>query len=61
MTRALNPINKHSERVTDELRVQSEKLKWGGIEFPTKVSHIEKFEKNNNIYILVLGYGKEHE
>ena len=35
MTRALNPMEKNPQRVTKELRKQSEELNWNGIEFPT--------------------------
>ena len=34
VTRALNQGSAHPERVTDELRKQSEKLDWSGISFP---------------------------
>ena len=36
-TRALNPVEKHPERITEELREQAEKLNWDGIVFPTQV------------------------
>ena len=47
MTRALNPVDKNAERISQELRKQSEKLNWKGISFPVQVDKIEKFEKNN--------------
>ena len=47
MTRALNPVENHPERITQELRKQSEELNWKGIEFPMEVDKIDKFEKNN--------------
>ena len=50
VTRALNPVNKNSERITKELKKQSEELNWEGIEFPTPINNIKKFEENNNIY-----------
>jgi hypothetical protein len=48
VTRALNPVDKNSERISKELRRQSEELNWEGIEFPTPIDDIKKFEKNNN-------------
>ena len=47
MTRALNPVDKNAERITQKLRKQAEELNWKGIEFPMEVDKIEKFEKNN--------------
>ena len=34
ITRALNPVERDSERIMKALREQSEKLDWSGIEFP---------------------------
>ena len=55
ITRALNPVPKNAERVTKELRRQAEALNWNGIEFPTPNSGkmFKKFEKNNNMSLLV--------
>jgi hypothetical protein len=53
ITRALNPIDKNSERITTELKEQSEELNWEETEFPTPLNNIMKFEKNNNIYVNV--------
>ncbi|CAB3999477.1 Hypothetical predicted protein, partial [Paramuricea clavata] len=55
VTRALNPTDIHPERISEELREQSGKLDWEGIEFPTPLSNIKKFEKNNNIGVSVFG------
>ncbi|CAB3991572.1 Hypothetical predicted protein, partial [Paramuricea clavata] len=55
VTRALNPIERNSERITRILRKQAEKLDWEGIEFPTPLNNIKKFEKNNNIRVNVFG------
>ena len=35
VTRALNPVNKNTERITIELREQAKTLNWDGINFPT--------------------------
>jgi hypothetical protein len=45
ITRALNPVEDHPERITKELQMQAEKLDWSGIEFPVNVNDIVKFEK----------------
>src|SRR5688572_29036712 len=58
VTRALNPVDKKTTRITKELIKQSEELDWSGIEFPVAVDAnvISKFERNNNISINVFGY-----
>ena len=58
MTRALNPVEKNPQRVTKELRRQSEELNWDGIGFLTPCSErvFKKFEKNNDISLLVFGH-----
>ena len=57
-TRALNPVEKNPQRVTKELRKQSEELNWNGIEFPTPYLErvFKKFEKNNDVSLLVFGH-----
>ena len=47
VTRALNPVDKNKERITQKLRKQSEELNWKGISFPMEVKKIDMFEKNN--------------
>ena len=61
VTRALNPVDKNAERISEELREQAEKLNWDGIEFPIPCSErvFEKFGKNNNVSILVFGYDEK--
>ena len=58
ITRAMNPVEVHPERITKELIKQAQKLDWTGIEFPVAVSEhiISRFERNNNICINVFGY-----
>src|SRR6218665_1494813 len=53
ITRALNPVQRDSERITKALRGQSEKLDWSGIEFPVAADAniINKFERNNDISV----------
>ncbi len=61
VTRALNPVNRDSERITKELKDQAEKYDWGGITFPVKVKDISVWEKNNEnkIKINVFGYDED--
>ncbi len=54
VTRALNPVNRDSERVTKELREQAKKYNWDGIEFPVKVKDIHIWEKDNENKINIL-------
>ena len=57
IVRALNPVEKNSERITKELKEQSERLDWSGLKFPVKLNHIVIFEKfNPSISINVFGF-----
>ena len=44
ITRALNPVEKHSERIDIKLREKSEVFNWEGLQFPVVFSDINKFE-----------------
>ena len=55
IVRALNPVKKHANVVSDLLRKQALELKWEGIVWPMKLKDIQKFEKMNNISVNVLG------
>ena len=60
VTRSLNQVDKNSERITKELRKQSEKLNWKGIEFPMPLQQIDNFERRNpGIAIFVFGFDGE--
>ncbi len=59
VTRALNSVDKNAERVSKELKEQSEKYNWDGITFPTKVKDIRVWETNNNININLFGFDDE--
>ena len=48
ITRALNPLEKNSERIDKKLRVKSEVLNWDGLKFPVNLSDIDKFENQNS-------------
>jgi len=57
LARALNPVGRDSERVTKELRKQTEDLNWNGITFPVPLNETDKFERNNtDLSISVFGY-----
>ena len=57
VVRALNPVDIHPERITNELKDQSERLDWSGLKFPVKLNHIVIFEKfNPSISINVFGF-----
>ena len=49
VTRALNPTEDNPQRITRILKEQAKELDWEGIEFPTPLDNIKKFEKNNII------------
>ena len=60
VTRALNPVKKNAERITKELKEQSEKLNWNGLEFPVELNQIGIFEKKNSeISVNVFGFEKD--
>ena len=46
--RALNPVEKKSERIDRELRETSKTLNGEGLKFPVNSSDINKFEKRNS-------------
>ena len=57
VTRSLNPVDVHPERITKELKEQSERLDWSGLKFPVKLDNIVVFEKfNPQISINVFGF-----
>ena len=56
VTRALNPVDRDSGRITKTLKTQAKKYNWDGIEFPTKLKDIHKFEKNNNVNVNVFSF-----
>ena len=57
VTRALHPVEKNSERITKELKDQSERLDWSGLKFPVDLKQIIIFEKlNPQISINVFGF-----
>ena len=57
VTRALHPVEKNSERITKELKDQSERLDWSGLKFPVDLKQIIMFEKSNpQISINVFGF-----
>ena len=55
-TRALNPVADNPNRITNELKKQTKKHNWEGISFPTKLTEIKIWEKNNNFNVNVFSY-----
>ena len=43
ITRALNPVEKNSERIDRKFRETSKTLNWEGLKFPVNLSDINKF------------------
>ena len=56
VTSAVFPAKEHGERLSKQMRKDSEKFDWSGIEFPVSLKQIDKFEKQNNYAINVFGY-----
>ena len=56
ITSAAFPVKEHGERLIKQMREDSEKFDWTGIEFPVSLKQIDKFENNNPYAINVLGY-----
>ena len=48
MTRALNPVQEHSERIDKILRETSKVLNWEGLKFSVNLNDINKFENHNS-------------
>ena len=59
ITRALNPVEKTSERIDKKLRETSKDLNWDGLKFPINLSDINQFENHNSsISVNVFRYEK---
>ena len=56
VTSAVFPAKEHGERLSKQMRKDSEKFDWAGIEFPVSLKQIDKFENQNNYAINVFGY-----
>ncbi len=54
--RALNPVDRNPNRITNELKKQTEKYNWEGISFPTKLTEIKIWENNNNFNVNVFSH-----
>ena len=55
-----NPVEKNPQRITSLLKKQCEKFNWEGISFPVSWRGIDRFERQNDISVNVLGLdGKE--
>ena len=58
ITSAVFPAERDGERLSKQMRKDSEKFDWTGIEFPVSLKLIDKFEKSNPYAINVFGYEK---
>ena len=58
VTSAVFPAKEHAERLSKQMKKDSEKFDWTGIEFPVSLKQIDKFENQNNYAINVFGYEK---
>ena len=56
VTIAAFKIKVHPERVNDKLKENAAKLNWEGIDFPTPLDNISRFEKQNPYSINVYGW-----
>ena len=59
VTSAVFPNKDHPYRLNKEMRENSEKFDWSGIEFPVSAlatNQVDKFENQNNYGINILGY-----
>ena len=55
-----NPVKKNPQRITSLLKKQCEEFIWDGISFPISWRGIDRFERQNDISVNVLGFdGKE--
>ena len=56
VTSAVFPRKKNGQRLDDEMRANSKRLNWEGIDFPTPLNQIDRFEKQNPYSVNVYGY-----
>ena len=56
VTSAVYQRKVHPERLNSEMRANSKRLNWKGIDFPTPLTQIARFEKQNPYSINVYGY-----
>ena len=59
ITSAVFPAERDDERLSKQMREDSEKFDWTGIEFPVSLKQIDRFEKQNPYAINVFGYEGE--
>ena len=51
VTRAVNPLKDHPERISKQLRKHSETYNWKGIKFPAKFKDIKKSRDRTQVRI----------
>ena len=55
VTSAIYTAKNHPERLNKNMRINSEKFNWSGIEFPVSLKQIVKFEKQNTFAVNAFG------
>ena len=61
VVRSLNPVDKNPQWIITDLENQTEKYNWDGVSFPTPLSEIETFEKNNDVLVNVFKWDEPNE
>ena len=62
VARAVNPIEKNPARIDKKLRIQAKALNMDGIQSPTPVKDITKFEEQNKDFaVIVLAYDENYK
>lgn len=56
ITRPLNPADTDAKRLAKNLKVLAKKLNGNGIEFSVNYAAVYKFERNNDVSLIVYGY-----
>ena len=56
VARALNPVEKHAERISKVLRQQADELNWEGLKFPMELKEINRSETLNEVNVNVFGF-----
>ena len=60
VTRAMNLTESHPELIDKKLRAKADTLNWDSITFPTPLSEIDKFERNNpRVSVNVAGFAEK--
>ena len=61
VARSLDPVDRNFGWITTDLRRRVKKYNWDGVSFPTPLSEIETFEKNNDVLVNVFKWDEPNE